>query len=553
LRQRLSQIRIGNVGKPLVERLHLDRGELAGQPRPWPRRERQGPLHKRQSADDGAPKKAVDSLDQQRRAVLRLERGAGSGAEFQGAVTPERCRPCCVRPVRTDNRRPVGFETNQNSAAARGDDGEGHFRNGDAHGPKTRASIGRRYRARQIRIVEPSNRLTHAICPLLAMSALQTPDPATLLAWYDRHRRNLPWRTLAGVRPDPYRVWLSEIMLQQTTVATVGPYFDRFVARWPDVKALAAASLDEVLQLWQGLGYYARARHLHACARAVVDRHDSAFPSKVAGLRALPGIGDYTAAAIAAIAFDRPTAAVDGNVERVVARLYAVEEPFPAAKPALKALAAALVPEQRAGDFAQAMMDLGAAICTPRKPRCVLCPWRVSCVAAACGLAEDLPARTEKPERPLRHGVAFWLTRRGDDVFLRRRPEKGLFGGMIEIPSTPWRTNPWNLAEAVAHAPADVAWSMLPGTVLHGFTHFRLELVIVSGVGAADGLWSRIDRLGEHALPTLMKKIARHAISVLDAEAQSDRATSVPGSCSANSGKTSSPARAKRTGENDRR
>ena len=202
------------------------------------------------------------------------------------------------------------------------------------------------------------------------------PDPADLLAWYDRQRRYLPWRAPLGTAPDPYRVWLSEIMLQQTTVATVGPYFDRFMARWPDISALAAASLDEILHMWQGLGYYARARNLHACARVVVEQHGGAFPSERAALRALPGIGDYTAAAIAAIAFDRRHAAVDGNVERVVARLYAVIEPLPAAKPRLRELAAALVPEQRAGDFAQAMMDLGATICTPRRPRCVLCPWR---------------------------------------------------------------------------------------------------------------------------------------------------------------------------------
>src|SRR5438876_5375270 len=267
----------------------------------------------------------------------------------------------------------------------------------------------------------------------------ETPDSAVLLAWYDRHRRNLPWRAPPGMPPDPYRVWLSEIMLQQTTVATVGPYFDRFVARWPDVSALAGATLDEVLPHWQGLGYYARARNLHACARAVADRHGGQFPGEPAALRALPGIGGYTAAAIAAIAFDHRAAAIDGNVERVVTRLFAVCQPLPAAKPRLRELAAALVPETRAGDFAQALMDLGATICTPRRPRCVLCPWRACCAAAASGLADDLPARVEKPERPLRYGVAFWLTRPDGAVLLRRRPEKGLLGGMIEIPSTPWR------------------------------------------------------------------------------------------------------------------
>jgi len=210
---------------------------------------------------------------------------------------------------------------------------------------------------------------------------MEKPDSTALLAWYDRHRRNLPWRAPPGIHPDPYRIWLSEIMLQQTTVATVGPYFDRFVARWPDISALAAASLDEVLRLWQGLGYYARARNLHACARAVVERHGGVFPEQAEALRALPGIGDYTAAAIAAIAFNRRGAAVDGNVERVVARLYGVREPLPAAKPRLRALASALIPDQRTGDFAQALMDLGATICMPRRPRCVLCPWRACCAA----------------------------------------------------------------------------------------------------------------------------------------------------------------------------
>jgi A/G-specific adenine glycosylase len=380
----------------------------------------------------------------------------------------------------------------------------------------------------------------------------RTPDPAALLAWYDRHRRDLPWRAPRGERPDPYRVWLSEIMLQQTTVATVGPYFDRFVARWPDVAALAAASLDEVLQQWQGLGYYARARNLHACARAVVERHGGAFPTEAAQLRALPGIGDYTAAAIAAIAFDRRAAAIDGNAERVLARLFAVPESLAEAKPRLKALAAGLVPEQRSGDFAQALMELGATICTPRKPRCILCPWRACCAAVAAGLSEALPAQAERPERPLRYGVAFWLTRADGAVLLRRRPERGLLGGMIEIPSTPWRSEPWSFAEAVVEAPAAAAWTALPGTVHHGFTHFRLELAILAGSGTAEGLWSQIDRLGEHALPTLMKKLARHAVSAL-ARPHGSWDSSDPASSSANSGKKSSPARARRTGAKDRR
>ena len=265
-------------------------------------------------------------------------------------------------------------------------------------------------------------------------TAAPRPDPAALLAWYDRHRRELPWRAPSGQRPDPYRVWLSEIMLQQTTVATVGPYFDRFVARFPSVYALAAAALDDVLHSWQGLGYYARARHLHASARAIVERHAGEFPREAQELRRLPGIGDYTAAAIAAIAFDRPLAAVDSNAERVVARLFAERTPLPAVKPRLRELAAALVPRERAGDFAQALMDLGATLCTPRRPRCVLCPWRAACAGLAQGIAEDLPVSAAKPERPLRYGVAFWLRRGDGAVLLRRRPDKGLLGGMTELP-----------------------------------------------------------------------------------------------------------------------
>jgi A/G-specific adenine glycosylase len=338
-----------------------------------------------------------------------------------------------------------------------------------------------------------------------------------LLAWYDRHRRDLPWRAPAGVRPDPYRVWLSEIMLQQTTVVTVAPYFDRFVARWPTVSLLAAASLDEVLHQWQGLGYYARARNMHACAKAVVAQRGGVFPDDVVGLRALPGIGDYTAAAIAAIAFDRREAAVDGNVERVVARLFAMHQPMPAAKPRLRALARELVPARRAGDFAQAMMDLGATICTPRRPRCVLCPWREDCVARASGFAEDLPSRAEKAERPLRRGVVFWLTRPDGAVLLRRREEKGLLGGMIEVPSTPWREAAWDDAEAQLHAPASAGWNKLPGTVRHGFTHFPLELTIWSGTTESppEGIWARPEQFKDHAFPTLTKKVVKHALSVL--------------------------------------
>jgi A/G-specific adenine glycosylase len=337
----------------------------------------------------------------------------------------------------------------------------------------------------------------------------------SLLAWYDRHRRVLPWRAPAGERQDPYRVWLSEIMLQQTTVATVAGYFERFLTRWPTVEDLAAAPLDDVLHAWQGLGYYARARNLHACAKVVADRHAGRFPDDEAALRALPGIGDYTAAAVAAIAFDRPATAVDGNVERVVARLFAVTEPLPEAKRELRRLAATLTPERRAGDYAQAAMDLGATICTPRKPNCFLCPWRMACRARLAGIAEELPARRDKAERPTRRGVAFWTVRPDGAVLLRRRPEKGLLGGMMEVPSTPWREAPWSDEDAKATAPVAARWRPLPGVVRHTFTHFHLELAVWAGevrAGyAAGGVWVLPDAMGEHALPTVMKKVIAHA------------------------------------------
>jgi A/G-specific adenine glycosylase len=336
-----------------------------------------------------------------------------------------------------------------------------------------------------------------------------------LLAWYDRHRRVLPWRAPPGLRQDAYRVWLSEIMLQQTTVVAVAPYFATFLARWPDVEALAGADLDAVLHAWQGLGYYARARNLHACARAVVARHDGRFPADEAALRALPGIGAYTAAAIAAIAFDRKATAMDGNVERVIARLRAVTTPLPDAKPELHRLAAALTPVHRAGDYAQALMDLGATICTRHKPKCVLCPWREPCRARRRGIAESLPARRAKAARPLRRGMAFWATRGDGAVLLRRRPDSGLLGGMMEVPSTEWRAEPWTLADAREAAPVSARWRVLPGIVRHGFTHFELEITVLAGTvrrAGGDGVWVALDRLGEHALPTLMKKVVTHAM-----------------------------------------
>ncbi|MFC3676195.1 A/G-specific adenine glycosylase [Ferrovibrio xuzhouensis] len=333
-----------------------------------------------------------------------------------------------------------------------------------------------------------------------------------VLAWYDRQHRRLPWRSPPGQpAPEPYRVWLSEIMLQQTTVPAVMPYFARFLARWPSVHDLAAAPVDEVMEAWAGLGYYARARNLHKCAQAVSERLGGIFPDTVDGLLELPGIGAYTAAAIAAIAFDRPAAVLDGNVERVLARLFAVETPLPQAKPELRRLAEQVTPQQRPGDFAQAMMDLGATVCTPRSPDCLLCPLQAPCIARARGIAAGLPRKTAKAARPQRHATAFLLQRPDGAVLLRRRPPSGLLGGMLEVPSTPWHDTPWPADDIADHAPAArIAWAPLPGRAEHVFTHFALAITAVHGrIGAAaatklDGLWQQP---AEAVLPTVMKKM----------------------------------------------
>jgi A/G-specific adenine glycosylase len=334
-----------------------------------------------------------------------------------------------------------------------------------------------------------------------------------LLNWYRRHRRVLPWRAGPGETADPYRVWLSEIMLQQTTVPVVGAYFERFLERWPSLRALAAAPVEDVLSLWAGLGYYARARNLHACARLLLSRHDGRFPDTEAALLELPGIGRYSAAAIAAIAFGRKATVVDGNVERVVARLFAVTEPLPQAKPELRRLAERITPDADCGDFAQAMMDLGATICVPANPRCLLCPLRKACRGFARGIAASLPKRAAKKERPLKRGVAFWMVRRDGAVLLRRRPPHGVLGGMLEVPSTEWRAEAWSQTDAVAAAPVRAQWRALPGVVSHGFTHFRLELTVMAArIGAgASGLWVEEDALASHGLPTLTRKVVSHA------------------------------------------
>ena len=361
--------------------------------------------------------------------------------------------------------------------------------------------------------------------------------PALLLAWYDRHRRVLPWRPPAGHKPDPYAVWLSEIMLQQTGVKTVGPYFQKFLARWPDVMALGRASLDDVLRMWAGLGYYSRARNLHACAVAVSRDHGGAFPDSEEGLRSLPGIGPYTAAAIAAIAFDRRTMPVDGNIERVVSRLFAVEETLPQAKPEIQKLAATLLGDaragdekksragdekkSRAGDSAQALMDIGASICTPKKPACSLCPINEGCAARQRGDQETFPRKAPKKAGDLRRGAAFVVTR-GSELLVRTRPEKGLLGGMTEVPGSEWRAGQADEA-ALKQAPkltGATRWRRRLGVVTHVFTHFPLELVVYTAEVAArtrapkDMRWVPIAALDGEALPNVMRKVIAHGLGI---------------------------------------
>jgi A/G-specific adenine glycosylase len=336
-----------------------------------------------------------------------------------------------------------------------------------------------------------------------------------LLRWYDRHRRRLPWRAEPGETPDPYRVWLSEIMLQQTTVAAVIPYYEAFVSRFPTVRALATAPLESVLSLWAGLGYYARARNLHACAQAVATL--GGFPRDLDGLRALPGIGVYTASAIGSIAFDLPTVPVDGNVERAAARVFGIDAPLPAAKPAIRAAADALGADAaavaRPADFTQALFDLGATICTPTNPGCAVCPWLDHCAARRLGIAASLPRKAPKKLRPVRLGVHFWLTDHAGNVLLRRRPPSGLLGGMTELPGTPWRTEPWPLNEALSHAPMQAEWRAA-GQVRHGLTHFELTIDLFAARVAtieADGFLRPAAALDDAALPSVMRKCVRMA------------------------------------------
>jgi A/G-specific adenine glycosylase len=335
-----------------------------------------------------------------------------------------------------------------------------------------------------------------------------TPSAESLLDWYDVHGRDLPWRIRPAARAggqvaDPYRIWLSEVMLQQTTVAAVKAYFARFTALWPTVQALAAAEDGAVMAEWAGLGYYARARNLLACARAVVAQHGGVFPADLAALRALPGVGPYTAAAIAAIAFDRAEVVVDGNVERVMARVFAIETPLPLAKPELVQAASTLTPKLRAGDYAQAVMDLGATICTPRQPACAICPWTAGCQARAEGIAAELPRKLAKAAKPTRTGQV-WLGRRADGaILLERRADKGLLGGTLGFPGSGWDGSN-------ADAPAAGNWAEV-GMVRHTFTHFHLDLTVLTAdlahnIAPHRGEFHGPNAVSAQDLPTLMRK-----------------------------------------------
>ncbi|MCC2096342.1 MAG: A/G-specific adenine glycosylase [Hyphomicrobiales bacterium] len=336
-----------------------------------------------------------------------------------------------------------------------------------------------------------------------------------LLVWYDRHHRALPWRAPPGRLQKPYRVWLSEIMLQQTTVPAVKAYYEKFLVLWPDFQSLAAAPVDDVMKAWAGLGYYSRARNLHACAKVVATELAGRLPDDEKALQKLPGIGAYTSAAIAAIAFGKRAVVVDANVERVVARLFRIAAPLPQAKPSIREKTDALTPGERAGDFAQAMMDLGATICTPKKPSCLLCPLQDDCAAFASGDAELYPVKAPKRDKPQRHGAVFLLRRDDGKVLMRTRPPKGMLGGMAEFPGTEWSAD-FKVALATDHAPVAADWNKLRGHVDHVFTHFALRLTVFAA-SAPRGLrppkdmrWVAENDVEGEALPTLMRKVWEH-------------------------------------------
>jgi A/G-specific adenine glycosylase len=361
--------------------------------------------------------------------------------------------------------------------------------------------------------------MKRSVSPLgTKVKASAAPKAALLLTWYDKNRRILPWRALPNVKAEPYHVWLSEIMLQQTTVAAVGPYYQKFLKRWPTIKHLAKAPIDHVLQMWAGLGYYRRAHALHACAAHICADHEGRFPRDEVELLKLPGFGPYTTAAVSAIAFDQRANVVDGNVERVVARIFAIRTPLPQAKAKLKEAAATLLPNSRYGDYAQALMDLGATICTPRNPKCGLCPWNKSCRALALGIEEKLPRKIKAKAKPVRHAIAFVLVNKKNQILVRQRPNKGLLGGMTEVPSSDWTEGAMlDLVRAQKQAPAKAVWKLLPGTVKHVFSHFELQVGVAVAATTKNipGKWVNLNQLEDEALPSLMHKIIRHAIKAL--------------------------------------
>ncbi len=333
-----------------------------------------------------------------------------------------------------------------------------------------------------------------------------------LLAWFDHSRRVMPWRAVKGKTPNPYHVWLSEIMLQQTTVAAVGPYFIKFVHKWPTVQKLAAADLDDVLAAWAGLGYYARARNLHKCAGSVAHDFGGQFPAAVGDLIKLPGIGPYTAAAVSSIAFNRPAVAVDGNVERVVSRFFAIEEPLPQAKETLRAHAAKLAEDNpRPSDFTQAFMELGATVCTPKKPKCVSCPWQKSCAARKSGIAEELPRKSKPKQKPVRYGKVFWIQKKSKEFLIEKRAGKGLYEGLYQLPTTDWTEN---MKEPEGNHDARLRFKRFGADVRHSFTHFDLILEIWTaeaqkGFRPRKGKFVSAGDLENYALPSLMHKVVK--------------------------------------------
>lgn len=335
-----------------------------------------------------------------------------------------------------------------------------------------------------------------------------------MLEWYDENARTFPWRALPNQKANPYHVWLSEIMLQQTTTTAVIPYFQNFLRKWPTIEELAQTQLDEVLHAWQGLGYYSRARNLHKCAQVIVNEHGGKFPKSEPELLKLPGIGPYTAAAIASIAFDKVATVVDGNVIRVISRLFALESQKPALVREVQALAAPLTSKARPGDWAQAMMDLGATVCQPRTPHCELCPWQTSCQAYVLKAVAKFPVRPKRRHKPTRFGIVFWIQDAQERILIQKRPPKGLLGGMMEFPSTPWAETSCSMDEAMAHAPYQGVSNHVEKEVRHTFTHFHLKLRIVKlqlTTMPHEGLWVNLSDLGQYALPSLMHKVLRAA------------------------------------------